>query len=93
MYTAPEALQDDPIYSDKMDVYSCGAILYKLYSGEDIHPFRYREEQNVFYNILKNGSIDFKVLEKSNTPNKAIRLIKAMLEIDPIKRVNAQEAL
>ena len=41
MYTAPEAFKENPIYSDKMDVYSSGAILYKLYSGEDIHPFRY----------------------------------------------------
>ncbi|CAD8047743.1 unnamed protein product [Paramecium primaurelia] len=93
MNTAPEALQDNPIYSDKMDVYSCGAILYKLYSGEDIHPIRYMQESNVFYDILRNGSIDFQVLEKANTPNQAIRLIKAMLEIDPFKRVNAQEAL
>lgn len=76
-----------------MDVYSCGAILYKLYSGEDIHPIRYMQESNVFYDILRNGSIDFKILEKTNTPNQAIRLIKAMLEIDPFKRVNAQEAL
>ncbi|CAK88366.1 unnamed protein product (macronuclear) [Paramecium tetraurelia] len=93
MYTAPEALQDSPIQNDKMDVYSCGAILYKLYSGEDIHPIRYMQESNVFYNILRNGSIDFKVLEKANTPKQAIRLIRAMLEMDPCKRVNAQEAL
>ncbi|CAD8144132.1 unnamed protein product [Paramecium pentaurelia] len=93
MYTAPEAQQDNPIYSDKMDVYSCGAILYKLYSGEDIHPFRYMQESNVFYNVIRNGSIDYTVLEKANVPYKAIHLIKAMLEVDHNKRVSAQEAL
>lgn len=76
-----------------MDVYSCGAILFKLYSGEDIHPFRYMQESNVFYNIIRNGSIDFTVLEKANVPYKAIHLIKAMLEVDHSKRVSAQEAL
>lgn len=51
-----------------MDVYSCGAILYKLYSGEDIHPFRYLQESNVFYNVIRNDSIDFTFLEKANVP-------------------------
>lgn len=37
MYTAPEALMIPPHYSFKMDIFSCGAILYKLYSGEDIY--------------------------------------------------------
>lgn len=37
MYTAPEALMVPPQYSFKMDVFSCGAILYKLYSGVDIY--------------------------------------------------------
>ncbi|CAD8059102.1 unnamed protein product [Paramecium sonneborni] len=93
MYTAPEALCDNPIYTDKMDVYSCGAILYKLYSGEDIHSIKYMQESNLFYNIIKSGSIDFKVLEKTSVPNNAIQLIKALLESDPTKRVTASEAL
>lgn len=76
-----------------MDVFSCGALLFRLYSGEDIHPFQYMQESNIFYNMVRNSSIDFTILEKANVPYKAIHLIKALLELDHCKRVSAQEAL
>ena len=47
----------------------------------------------LFLNFKNNHKIDFSLLEKCNTPKSAIKLIKAMLEPDPTKRVNAEQAL
>lgn len=76
-----------------MDVYSCGAILYKLYCGEDIFSLRLLQNESLFIDYKIHHSIDFSLLVKCNTPKSAIKLIKAMLEPDPIKRVNAEQAL
>lgn len=86
MYTAPEALMIPPHYSFKMDIFSCGAILYKLYSGEDIYQIKFKSNR---ISVVRPDEIDFGTLEKTNTPTKAIKLIKAMLELDYEKRVSA----
>ncbi|CAD8185544.1 unnamed protein product [Paramecium pentaurelia] len=92
-YVAPEIANltdQNSIYDKKCDIFSAGAVFYKLLTGRDVFPgtgFAYVLAQN------KKCQIDFTLLQLRKLPSDVIILLKQMLQKDPILRPTAQECL
>ncbi|CAD8197501.1 unnamed protein product [Paramecium octaurelia] len=92
-YVAPEIanLTDkNQIYDKKCDIFSAGAVFYKLLTGRDMFSgtgFAYVLAQN------KKCQIDFTLLQLRKLPQDAILLLKQMLQKDPMLRPTAGECL
>ncbi len=75
-------------YDDKCDVWSCGVILFILLAGEP--PFAGDNNDE----ILDNVEVGVYNVDKYDHISKdAKNLIKLMMEVDPKKRITAQQAL
>ncbi|OMJ79758.1 hypothetical protein SteCoe_20144 [Stentor coeruleus] len=87
-YLAPEVLKG--AYNEKIDIWSCGITLYVLLTGKA--PYSARDPKTIKQAILTNPfQIDSKTL-----PIKSGLLrdfLQKLLEIDPEKRISAEEAL
>ena len=87
-YMAPEVLKEE--YNEKCDLWSCGVIMYILLTGKT--PFIGRDEEQTIEKILCHSySYNTKLLNKYNRHTKD--LLSKLLEKDPNKRINAEEAL
>ena len=87
-YMAPEVLKRK--YDEKCDLWSIGVILYILLTGRP--PFDGNDDDE----ILKN--VEIGVYDKSSYPYPSLSsyakdLINELLQYDPKKRINAEEAL
>ena len=87
-YMAPEVLKRK--YDEKCDLWSIGVILYILLTGRP--PFDGNDDDE----ILKN--VEIGVYDKSSYPYPSLSsyakdLINKLLQYDPKKRINAEEAL
>ncbi|CAD8067714.1 unnamed protein product [Paramecium primaurelia] len=83
-YVAPELLQDK-IYDHKVDVYSCGVLLYYLLVGKG--PF----DSNNYDLTVKanfNGQVD---LTKFNFTNECLDLLRGMLDPNPQNRLTLEQ--
>lgn len=87
-YMAPEVLKRN--YGPEVDIWSAGVILYILLCG--VPPFWAETEQGVALAILR-GVLDFKREPWPQISDNAKSLVKQMLEIDPRKRLTAQQVL
>ena len=87
-YIAPEVLKNG--YNEKCDLWSCGVILYILLCGSP--PFYGKNEKEIFRKIL-DGNFTFrhKIWNKISTEGK--NLVLKLLQVNPAKRISAQEAL
>lgn len=89
-YVAPEILKDQK-YDTKVDIFSAGIIFYILLTG--CSPF-YGADYDSILQKNKECKINFNLSDyKVNVSKEAIELLKSMLEINPIKRCSATEAL
>lgn len=88
-FSAPEIFAGF-IYSEMVDVWSAGCVLYTMLSGHQ--PF-YAEYQSDLIKLVKKGSPDYtsERLRKSNP--KAVELVRKMLRTSPEERVILKEAL
>ena len=88
-FVAPEVCAGVP-YGSKVDVWSCGVILYLLLSG--YAPFQQKGLKELFRKIR---AADYSFHEKYWDPisMSAKQLIVGMLTVDPSKRMSAAEAL
>ncbi|OMJ70345.1 hypothetical protein SteCoe_31699 [Stentor coeruleus] len=87
-YLAPEILKGD--YNEKVDIWSCGITLYVLLTGKA--PYLARDPKTIKQAILTNP---FQV-DSQTLPTKSGLLrdfLQKLLEIDPEKRISAEEAL
>ena len=87
-YIAPEVLKRK--YDEKCDIWSCGVILFILLSGSP--PFNGKTDKEIMENVAK-ANYSFNADEWKKASNLVKDFIRKMLEIDPIKRYSAEEAL
>jgi hypothetical protein len=87
-YVAPEILEGIP-YDQKADMWSCGVILYILLGGYP--PFIENNQRELFRKIRK-GDYEFHPEYWQNVSSEAKDLISALLTIDPMKRLDAEQA-
>ncbi|KAL3599122.1 hypothetical protein D5086_007040 [Populus alba] len=87
-YVAPEVLRRN--YGAEVDIWSAGVILYILLSG--VPPFWGDTEQVIFDSILR-GHIDFSSDPWPSISSSAKDLVKQMLRADPKERLSAVEVL
>lgn len=87
-FMAPELLKNE--VCKESDIWSLGAILYFLLSGE--LPFDNKEPAAQLYNIIAgNFSFDGEIWETISSG--AIDLIKSMIVVEPSKRLSLEEVL
>lgn len=88
-FVAPEVLNDKK-YDTKIDIYSCGIILYLMLTG-DI-PFNSQSYNEIVQRNM-NGEVDFSIFSKNKTTNWLLSLLRLMLEKNPLTRISAKEAI
>lgn len=88
-YMAPE-IQDGNGYSENVDVYACGCVLFMLFSGH--LPFD-SEDDGELLRLAKVGKPDFSIKEFDTVPQEVKDLIAVMIHIDPTKRMSSEQAL
>ena len=84
-YIAPEVLEKN--YNEKCDLWSCGVILYILLTGKP--PFGGSEDEII--RKIKKGIYDES--ELNNKSDESKDLIRKLLEMNPNKRLSAQQAI
>lgn len=77
-------------YDEKCDIWSCGVILYILLCG--FPPFNGENDKEIMERVAK-GSYSFDFDEWKQISSEAKQFIKRMLEYDPNKRYNAEQAI
>ncbi|OMJ83887.1 hypothetical protein SteCoe_15116 [Stentor coeruleus] len=86
-YIAPEIFRKS--YTEKCDMWSCGVIMYILLTGK--LPFMAKSKKAAIGLIIK-GEFNINSPEWINLSNDAKSLIKRFLELNPSKRISADEA-
>eukprot|EP01015_Nassula_variabilis_P026172 TRINITY_DN5203_c0_g2_i2.p1 TRINITY_DN5203_c0_g2~~TRINITY_DN5203_c0_g2_i2.p1 ORF type:complete len:252 (+),score=25.72 TRINITY_DN5203_c0_g2_i2:65-820(+) len=89
LYTAPELI-DNFEYSESVDMWSLGAVLYHMLAGEQ--PFKARLQEEAEEIVLK-GLYDIKSGAWSQISNLAKRLVQQMLCVDASRRLTPLQAL
>lgn len=87
-YIAPEVLQGE--YSEEIDMWSAGVIMYVLLSG--VPPFWGETEQGIF-NSIQEGELDFTSDPWQTISSSAKNLITQLLRVDVKLRWTPAEAL
>ena len=87
-YIAPEVLQKH--YNEKCDTWSAGVILYMLIVGRA--PFDGKDDDEIIENISK-GEFNSKHRKLVSASNEVQDLVKKLLEVDPVRRLSAAQAL
>ncbi|CAD8065639.1 unnamed protein product [Paramecium sonneborni] len=88
-YLAPEILRPNG-YDEKVDVWSCGVILYILLIGKA--PFRGKNQIETLQ-LAQKAHLDFSGNHWNKVSPEAIDLIKLMIQKDPLKRISMKDAL
>lgn len=87
-YVAPEVL--DQNYDEKCDIWSCGVMLYVMFSGSP--PFYGSTDEEILEAVERGTyTFDHKIFEPISDYGK--NLIRKMLAFDPKNRISATEAL
>lgn len=88
-YVAPEMLCQKT-YTNAVDLWSCGVILYMLLAGK--FPFYGETREEMLGKVIK-GKYEFDEKQWSSISYSAKDLVSSLLELDVNKRLTAQEAL
>eukprot|EP00747_Dinoflagellata_sp_TGD_P096372 gnl/TRDRNA2_/TRDRNA2_166824_c0_seq1.p1 gnl/TRDRNA2_/TRDRNA2_166824_c0~~gnl/TRDRNA2_/TRDRNA2_166824_c0_seq1.p1 ORF type:complete len:631 (-),score=115.19 gnl/TRDRNA2_/TRDRNA2_166824_c0_seq1:15-1907(-) len=89
MYMAPEII-GAPEHSEKVDIWSCGTVLYILFCC--YAPFEHEDAEQLQLRKLQ-GQLDFDGLEWTSVSPCAKQLIRQMLNPEPTERISASQAL
>ncbi|OSX70770.1 hypothetical protein BU14_0672s0009 [Porphyra umbilicalis] len=88
-YVAPEIVKREP-YGPAVDMWACGVVLYIMLSGK--MPFFGRNDAECLKRTAE-GKYSFPAREWSRISPEAVSLVKALLQVDPSKRLTANAAL
>lgn len=88
-YVAPEIVKREP-YGPAVDMWACGVVLYIMLSGK--MPFFGRNDAECLKRTAE-GKYSFPSREWSRISPEAVSLVKALLQVDPSKRLTANAAL
>ena len=86
-YMSPEQAQDAENTDKRSDIYSLGAILWKLLSGNE--PFSGKTSEEIIKNV-KSGNLN---ISDSNIPASALAICKKAMNIDPDERYQNVEEM
>lgn len=91
-YAAPEILSNHDKYTNKVDIWSTGVVLYAMLSG--CMPFHEKNNKDVPLNkqIIK-GMYKFDAESFAHVSKQAKDFIKCMLQVDPSMRLSASALL
>ena len=89
-YMAPEIYQKKGKYDEKIDIWSCGIILYMLVIGK--YPFGEKSEEEIIKNII-TGNYPLPEGFVNLASEGIIDLINQCLKVDPSERISAKKAL
>ena len=95
-YLAPEVLarkhdkSKSIIYSDKVDIWSIGCMIYVILTGYLPFP---QNTQQALYQSITSGKFSLEPLRNLNISEEAITFLKSILQVDPSIRPSAKEAL
>ena len=89
-YVAPEILNNKGYDSSAVDMWSTGVILYILLCG--FPPF-YEEELPALFDSILHARYDFPSPWWDNVSAGAKALVKKLLELDPVKRLTAEQVI
>lgn len=88
-YLAPEQLEVTGSDTTAHDLWACGCLLYILLCG---YPPFTAEDHDVLFADIKAGRFDFPAADWSGVSDDAKALVRSLLEVDPEKRLTADEA-
>ncbi|CAD8179643.1 unnamed protein product [Paramecium pentaurelia] len=87
-YAAPEKFKDN--YNEKVDIFSVGCIFFKLVTKRDLF---HGKTTNEILKLNRICNIDFQILQIYKLNQNEFNLLKDLLELDPEKRISAEQAL
>ena len=85
-YIAPEILNGNGYFGEKVDLWSLGVLIYKIYC--DSYPFNGRNKRELYFNI-KKGKYKIPV----NIPDNIKNIITNLIVVDPMQRINCEIVL
>lgn len=89
---APEILSNQNQYTNKVDIWSAGVVLYAMLSG--CMPFHENNNKTIsLNNQIINGQYTFPPDSFAHVSTSAIRFIQAMLQVNPNARMSASNLL
>eukprot|EP00746_Dinoflagellata_sp_MGD_P145296 gnl/MRDRNA2_/MRDRNA2_77925_c0_seq1.p1 gnl/MRDRNA2_/MRDRNA2_77925_c0~~gnl/MRDRNA2_/MRDRNA2_77925_c0_seq1.p1 ORF type:complete len:557 (+),score=100.85 gnl/MRDRNA2_/MRDRNA2_77925_c0_seq1:124-1794(+) len=87
-YVAPEVLSGS--YTEKCDLWSLGVIVYMMLAGRP--PFNGIDDEGTV-KLIMSGNYKMRKKEWTSTSEQARQFVRALLVVDPAKRLNAHQAL